>query len=449
MPRLRLAAISSIVVAIGLLSLAVEGDSRAAPPVAPAGSGEAQATALQGDPAQPAQVSPGTTGGGDSPRGASTSNQQGCLPASELPPALTSLASAPDCATAAVVLDSGDALAGTVEGNVVVARASGTDKYPSNGTGPVTAMVAVELWAPPDFTASVGHLVTYAVEEGIGVFDPRSGSNVTFGGSPLRDKGYRPVDPARYFARGQFILMDPVQGRPRLNSLGQYALTKPDGQDEALILSLGGGSACARYIPSPGAVPQQRWCTEVSGAGPKPPPVTPPPVVPQTCAGSSGAHADPPQTISVTVGRSGITPTAISLRSGERYVVILKSTDHGVLHYLRFVDSSARMIRDANGAIVLCLPIPPLAGEVVSADFVAPDLAGAAYLECPLHSNERVTVTFEPPVAATAAAGSDVTSLTPVTSPSPTPTFIMAVPADVATPTPAPTSPATAGPPLP
>lgn len=431
MSRLRPVAIS-IVVAVVLLSLAVESDSRAAPPVAPADYPEAVAVsaAPQSDPAQPAQIPSGATGGGDSRSGASTSNQQGCLPTSELPPALASLASVPDCATGAVGLDSGDAVAGTVEGNLVVARASGTDTYPSNGTGPVTSLTAVRIKSPVDPAVSLGQVVTYAVEEGVGVFDPRVGSNIMFGGHALFDKGYNPVDPARYFFRGQIILMVPVQGRPRLNSVGQWTLTKPDGQDEALILSLGGGSACGRYLTSPDALPEQRWCTDISDdlpPGASLPPVPPPLVLPGTgggCGAAATIQADADHTINVVIGRDTIAPSAITITAGEQYVVTLASSDPRVSHYLLFVDSSGRAIRDANGAIV-CVAAPQ-GTEVMSTDFIAPDFAGPAYLEDPIHPNQRVAVTIDEPPVVAVTLSPDVASLTPVTTPSPPPTPIQA-----------------------
>jgi hypothetical protein len=208
--------------------------------------------------------------------------------------------------------------------------------------------------------------------------------------------------------------MQPVKGRPYLNSMGQYALTRPDGRDEVAIFDFGvAGDLCILYIPSPGVVPE-RVCNDVSdqlsvGAAPAPPPVSTTPALPSTgggCSVATGVTADPAHTINVVISRNSIQPSSITIQAGERYVVTLAALDSPVLHSLVLTDGMGRVVRDGNDSLV-CLM------SSASADMIAPNEGGVVYLTDGIHPNLRVKVTVELPNSPAPTLPPNVAAMTP------------------------------------
>jgi hypothetical protein len=295
----------------------------------------------------------------------------------------------------------------------------------------------------------------YAVDEGIGVFDPQTAGNLSFGvNHPLVDRAGKPIgNPSAFVAGNRFLVMQPVKGRPHLNSLGQYALTKPDGRDEVAIFDFGvAGDLCVLYVPSPGDVPEG-VCNNVSdqlsaAAAPAPSPVSTTPVLPGTgggCSVSTDGTADPAHTINVVIGRDSIQPSAITIQAGERYVVTLTALDSHILHTLLLTDGTGQVVRDGNDSLV-CLSASNIAGST-SADFVAPEEGGVVYLMDPIHPNLRVKVVDEiSQSAGPTESPADLATLTPVVPSPVTPTATAqsadgtAIPSRTATPAPVPTT---------
>ncbi len=350
---------------------------------------------------------------------AAPTGQAACLPSSQIPGTLPSRA-ADDCYTGVITSVSGTIVAGTFAGHVVVQTGASTQAstIPSS-SGPVSDLkfFSVAVDNPRQFVA-------LAVDQGVVVFDPSSGTPLALGGThPLFDVNSDPIADASVFIdAGTFIRMRPVAGRPHLNALGQYALTKPDGAEEALIVSGGASSVCALYIPAPGWVPERSWCADVSDLVPWP---TPQPALPRSgggCPESTDVKLDPSHTIHVTLTRTSISPAHIDLIAGEPYVVILTIDDPGVAHSLAVVDAAGTVLRDANDA-VLCLAAT--AGAVVSGQFVAPTTPGTAYVVDPIHPNIPGAITnilpAGPANSTPTGSPSDVSTLTPV-APSLTPT---------------------------
>jgi subtilisin family serine protease len=108
---------------------------------------------------------------------ATTSDQQSCVPASALPEGLRSQATSSDCVTGFTVLYDGTAVAGTIQGNLALVAAGGAVRaLSSGGSGAVTSLAAFPI--SPDRSRE---LVMYAVDEGIGVFDPQAPGNISLG----------------------------------------------------------------------------------------------------------------------------------------------------------------------------------------------------------------------------------------------------------------------------
>lgn len=366
---------------------------------------------------------------------ASTAAQQACLPASSLPAALASSADANDCVTGTTSLPDGSAVAGTLDGHILVVENGATTTYPSYGTGAVTALANLRTT-----TTGEHDLVTYAVDEGIGIFDPAADVGVSFAGHTFFDKGGRPEDSSQYIAQGRFIVMRPVAGRPHLNSAGQYALTKPDGQDEVVIPDAGGTGICARYAASPDALPQLAWCVDLGSELPEIPLPThvAQPTLPPTgggCSAASAAHVDASHTLHVVIGDNSIQPSSITVTAGQRYLIDLKVSNPHTLHSLLMTDASGALTRDEDGAIV-CLS-PAAGSAVASADFVAPGTGGTFYLSDPVHPHLRVKVTVELPGNGEPTLAPEVAALTPPAGERVAPVFPTAA-TDVRTATPAP-----------
>lgn len=377
--------------------------------------------AVCGSPVRDTEVAPvGSATGTPAMASPAAAANPACVPASALPASLAGLATATDCATGSAVLGDGTAVAGTLDGNLVVSGKAGMQTFPSQGTGPVTALAAFGTFGD----------VTYAVDEGIGIFNPHVGKNVSFAGHALTDKANHAVQADQYLAAGRFVLMAPQAGRPHLNALGQYALTKADGQDEVVIV---GASVCATYIAAPGALPEQAWCADVLAqlVAPEAAPtaVAPPPVLPATgdgaCAVPAGVTFDSAHTIDIVLRRDTITPSAITVRAGERYLFSVSTPDPHWAHSLSLLNGQGRVILD-GGIPVLCLPSPSQAHpEPTTGSFVAPQEGGVMYLADLLGTSGRITVTDELP-AEPAATGSpvDLAALTPSVAPTATATFI-------------------------
>ena len=354
---------------------------------------------------------------------------QSCIAASALPQRLASAATSSDCVTGFTTLSDGTVVGGTAGGDLVLVAANGIRTIKTGGTGPVTAL-------EPFFThTNVSYqLVAYVVGEGIGIFDPRSATNLRFGiNRPLVDKGGSPLtDQTRFVADNRFFVMQPVPGRPHLNSLGQYALTKPDGVDEFAFADVGtDGELCFVYGSQPGDVPEQ-VCDNVSdqlSLAPTPVSTTPtPPATGARCSVPSGVPADAAHTIRLVVSLNGVEPWAITVQAGERYVMTLTSSDSSnILYSYQLTDGLDRVRPDGNGSF-LCLAGTNLSSHPVSTDFVAPLGGGVFYLTDMIHPHVRVKVTVELPSSPQPTLAPDVAALTP------------SGPAEVPTPIPSPTA---------
>jgi hypothetical protein len=361
------------------------------------------------------------------------------MESSELPSGLASLASSTDCATGFVVLEDGTAVAGTLRGNLAVADNAGTRRYFSNGTGPVTDLKLVLV--SPDGAAQ---LVAFAVDEGVGLFEPRSGRIIELGKvHPLvNGKSGKPLaNRSEYIASDRFIVMRPVRGRPRPGPSGWYVLITPDGKEERLgAFGTTPGDICFMHIAFSGDVPQPT-CTDISdqlppGSVPTPRPVptfAPPPLA-DRCSDATSTIVDAAHQLHFVIGRDSIEPSAVTVRGGEHYVVSYESADPSGVHGLILVDANDRLLRDATGSVVsACTNTSGKASD----DFVPADPGVPAYFVDPggnPNQNLRVVVTVEEP-AQPAATPADIARLTPVTSPSPVPTPIN-VPGGKATPAP-------------
>ncbi len=317
---------------------------------------------------------------------AAPAGQSACLASSTLP---GSLASRPDsdCFSGVVTTASGAVIAGTVQGKVIVEAGAAAQEFLLPGTpGAISDLTAFSVTRD-----ATRQFVAFSTNQGVGVVDPNSGSAVMFGPTrPLIGRNAQPIsDIGPFITAAEFIKMRPTEGRPHLNALGQYALTKPDGADEVLTVSGGESQICAIYIPAPGFTPERSWCADVSDLVPR---ATAQPVLPVTgggCSEQTDVVLDPAHTINITVDRFGFTPNDITVRGGEAYVVRVSSADPGVLHSFSVVDADGHVIRDLNGSLV-CLAAT--VGSPVAGQFVAPKADGTAYLIDPLRPSIRAVI---------------------------------------------------------
>lgn len=296
--------------------------------------------------------------GSPAPRGVATGAQgRACMAA--VPAGVTTQLGAGDCVLSAVTLPDNSVVVGTSAGNIGVFSHGKLDKIPAGGdTGGVSDLRPL----PPSARVGGvgGQFVTFAVDQGVGLFDEQTDSLISFGGRTFRyADGIPATDTSPWITPdGKYLKMLPDIGRPHLNTTaalnGTYVRAKDAGGQEYLGLSVGGGEMCATYLPSAEAVPERAWCASAPDLSAPPPPpsaiATPPPggdpcLMPEpTVAGTS---------LSLRVTADALSPANLQVHLGQPYGLTVEVDDPTSQHALNIVDGGM-IARDQNG-VRMCM----------------------------------------------------------------------------------------------
>lgn len=305
--------------------------------------------------------------------GAAIAQEPGCLPASSIPTALPALSSASDCVTGIATLQDQSVVIGTKHGRIALVRSGKIVEVQAvNSTGAVSDLRVEPLSVASSSSSPTDVIVTFAVDQGVGIFNPHTISLVQLDQLQFHrlDSG-RLADVTPWIMASYYIKMSPEPGRPRLHSgspVGTYVTTKKNGGVEYFALAASPDQFCGVYLDSPSAVPSREWCANVTSASPSvtaPLPVpTGPPGGDLCLAATTQATTDPSHQLLLSFSATGMQPSELQVQVGRAYALTLDSTDQISLYRLNIDEPDHQLARDQNG-VRLCLTVPHSGHEIV------------------------------------------------------------------------------------
>lgn len=266
--------------------------------------------------------------------------------------------------TGGVTLRDGTTVIGTREGHVGVVRAGKlTEISPAMATGPVK---------DPRLIAQ-GPLVSFVVDQGLGIIDPRTGQQVRLAGRDLRQS--RSADAAQWVSQGDgyYFVLEPQPQRPHGGPGAQFSTRLANGRFEAISLEQvplpGMTLLCVNYVTAGGGFEHEGVCVNISDLVP-PPPATPVilPTFPpggDPCIATGAPQVDAAHQLTVDVSTAGFSPATLTINAGQTYAVTIRNTEPGVVHEFNVYDSQHNLVRDAAG-VRLCVNVPAQAQGAVT-----------------------------------------------------------------------------------